>query len=180
MEFFEVKSTNGDTMLGGEDFDNRIVSFLIEEFKNSSGIDISQDKLALQRLKEAGEKAKIELSSTTQTEINLPYLSIDKSGPKHLVLKISKAKLESLVGDLVDKTILPCKKAIKDAGVSVSEIDDVILVGGMTRMPKVKEVVEAFFKKKPHSGVNPDEVVCYWRWHPGGCVARRCKRCFVA
>ena len=156
---FEVKSTNGDTFLGGEDFDNRVVEYLTSEFKKEQGIDLTKDKLALQRLKEAAEKAKIELSSATQTEINLPYITADATGPKHLALKLSRAKFESLVDDLVQRTIEPCRKALKDAGVSASEIDEVVLVGGQTRMPKVQEVVKAFFGKEPHKGVNPDEVV---------------------
>ncbi|MBX9931491.1 MAG: molecular chaperone DnaK [Methylobacterium sp.] len=156
---FEVKSTNGDTFLGGEDFDNRVVEYLTTEFKREQGIDLTKDKLALQRLKEAAEKAKIELSSATQTEINLPYITADATGPKHLALKLSRAKFESLVDDLVQRTMEPCRKALKDAGVSASEIDEVVLVGGMIRMPKVQEVVKAFFGKEPHKGVNPDEVV---------------------
>ncbi|GAN49637.1 molecular chaperone DnaK [Methylobacterium radiotolerans] len=156
---FEVKSTNGDTFLGGEDFDNRIVEYLTAEFKKEQGIDLTKDKLALQRLKEAAEKAKIELSSATQTEINLPYITADNTGPKHLALKLSRAKFESLVDDLVQRTIEPCRKALKDAGVSASEIDEVVLVGGMIRMPKIQEVVKSFFGKEPHKGVNPDEVV---------------------
>ncbi|MBF9233766.1 molecular chaperone DnaK [Microvirga alba] len=156
---FEVKSTNGDTFLGGEDFDMRLVEYLAAEFKKEQGIDLTKDKLALQRLKEAAEKAKIELSSAQQTEINLPYITADASGPKHLALKLSRAKFESLVDDLVQKTIEPCRKALKDAGLSAGEIDEVVLVGGMTRMPKIQEVVKAFFGKEPHKGVNPDEVV---------------------
>ncbi|MGV7031626.1 molecular chaperone DnaK [Methylobacterium symbioticum] len=156
---FEVKSTNGDTFLGGEDFDNRVVEYLTSEFKREQGIDLTKDKLALQRLKEAAEKAKIELSSATQTEINLPYITADATGPKHLALKLSRAKFESLVDDLVQRTMEPCRKALKDAGVSASEVDEVVLVGGMTRMPKVQEVVKSFFGKEPHKGVNPDEVV---------------------
>ena len=156
---FEVKSTNGDTFLGGEDFDNRVVEYLTAEFKKEQGIDLTKDKLALQRLKEAAEKAKIELSSATQTEINLPYITADATGPKHLALKLSRAKFESLVDDLVQRTIEPCRKALKDAGVSASEIDEVVLVGGMIRMPKIQEVVKSFFGKEPHKGVNPDEVV---------------------
>ena len=156
---FEVKSTNGDTFLGGEDFDNRIVEYLASEFKREQGIDLTKDKLALQRLKEAAEKAKIELSSAAQTEINLPYITADASGPKHLALKLSRAKFESLVDDLIQKTVEPCKKALKDAGLSAGQIDEVVLVGGMTRMPKVQEVVKNFFGKEPHKGVNPDEVV---------------------
>jgi len=156
---FEVKSTNGDTFLGGEDFDMRLVEYLADEFKKEQGIDLKKDKLALQRLKEAAEKAKIELSSTTQTEINLPYITADTSGPKHLTLKLTRAKFEALVDDLVQRTIEPCKKALKDAGLTAGEIEEVILVGGMTRMPKVQEVVKQFFGKEPHKGVNPDEVV---------------------
>ncbi|GGK24334.1 molecular chaperone DnaK [Salinarimonas ramus] len=156
---FEVKSTNGDTFLGGEDFDMRVVEYLAAEFKKEQGIDLTKDKLALQRLKEAAEKAKIELSSTTQTEINLPYITADASGPKHLALKLSRAKFESLVDDLIQRTVEPCRKALKDAGLSAGEIDEVVLVGGMTRMPKVQETVKSFFGKEPHKGVNPDEVV---------------------
>jgi molecular chaperone DnaK len=156
---FEVKSTNGDTFLGGEDFDMRLVEYLADEFKKEQGIDLKKDKLALQRLKEAAEKAKIELSSTAQTEINLPYITADASGPKHLTLKLSRAKFESLVDDLVQRTIDPCKKALKDAGLSAGDIDEVVLVGGMTRMPKIQEIVKTFFGKEPHKGVNPDEVV---------------------
>ncbi|MEH2481240.1 molecular chaperone DnaK [Nitrobacteraceae bacterium AZCC 2146] len=156
---FEVKSTNGDTFLGGEDFDMRLVSYLADEFKKEQGIDLRNDKLALQRLKEAAEKAKIELSSTTQTEINLPFITADQSGPKHLTMKLTRAKFEALVQDLVDKTIEPCRKALKDAGLTAGEIGEVVLVGGMTRMPKIQEVVKQFFGKEPHKGVNPDEVV---------------------
>jgi molecular chaperone DnaK len=156
---FEVKSTNGDTFLGGEDFDNRIVEYLSDEFKKENGIDLKKDKLALQRLKEAAEKAKIELSSATQTEINLPYITADASGPKHLTLKLTRAKFEALVDDLIQKTVEPCRKALKDAGLSPGEISEVVLVGGMTRVPKVQEVVRNFFGKEPHKGVNPDEVV---------------------
>jgi molecular chaperone DnaK len=156
---FEVKSTNGDTFLGGEDFDMRLVEYLAAEFKKEQGIDLTKDKLALQRLKEAAEKAKIELSSTQQTEINLPYITADATGPKHLALKLSRAKFESLVDDLVQKTVEPCRKALKDAGLSAGQIDEVVLVGGMTRMPKIQEVVKSFFGKEPHKGVNPDEVV---------------------
>ncbi|WP_445502224.1 molecular chaperone DnaK [Microvirga sp. G4-2] len=156
---FEVKSTNGDTFLGGEDFDMRLVEYLAAEFKKEQGIDLTKDKLALQRLKEAAEKAKIELSSASQTEINLPYITADASGPKHLALKLSRAKFEQLVDDLVQKTIEPCRKALKDAGISAGDIDEVVLVGGMTRMPKIQEVVKNFFGKEPHKGVNPDEVV---------------------
>ena len=156
---FEVKSTNGDTFLGGEDFDMRLVEYLAGEFKKEQGIDLSKDKLALQRLKEAAEKAKIELSSATQTEINLPYITADATGPKHLTLKLTRAKFEALVDDLIQKTVEPCRKALKDAGLTAGQIDEVVLVGGMTRMPKVQEVVKQFFGKEPHKGVNPDEVV---------------------
>ena len=156
---FEVKSTNGDTFLGGEDFDQRVIDYLADEFKKENGIDLRQDKLALQRLKEAGEKAKIELSSSMQTEINLPFVTADQSGPKHLNIKLTRAKLEALVDDLVQRTVDPCKAALKDAGVSAGEIDEVILVGGMTRMPKIAETVKSFFGREPHRGVNPDEVV---------------------
>jgi molecular chaperone DnaK len=156
---FEVKSTNGDTFLGGEDFDNRVVEYLNDEFRKENGIDLKKDKLALQRLKEAAEKAKIELSSATQTEINLPYITADATGPKHLTLKLTRAKFEALVDDLIQKTVEPCRKALKDAGLSPGEINEVVLVGGMTRMPKVQEVVRNFFGKEPHKGVNPDEVV---------------------
>ena len=156
---FEVKSTNGDTFLGGEDFDNAIVNYLLSEFKKESGIDLKSDKLALQRLKEAAEKAKIELSSATQTEINLPFITADKTGPKHINLKMTRAKLEALVEDLISRTLPPCKTALKDAGLSASEIDEIVLVGGMTRMPKVIEEVKSFFGKDPNKSVNPDEVV---------------------
>jgi len=156
---FEVKSTNGDTFLGGEDFDMRLVNYLADEFQKEQGIDLRRDKLALQRLKESAEKAKIELSSTTQTEINLPFITADASGPKHLTMKLTRAKFEALVDDLIQKTVEPCRKALKDAGVSAGEINEVVLVGGMTRMPKVQEVVKQFFGKEPHKGVNPDEVV---------------------
>jgi molecular chaperone DnaK len=156
---FEVKSTNGDTFLGGEDFDMRLVEYLAAEFKKEQGIDLKNDKLALQRLKEAAEKAKIELSSSSQTEINLPFITADQSGPKHLTMKLTRAKFESLVEDLVQRTIDPCKAALKDAGLKAGEIDEVVLVGGMTRMPKIQEIVKHFFGKDPHKGVNPDEVV---------------------
>ena len=156
---FEVKSTNGDTFLGGEDFDMRLVEYLAAEFKKEQGIDLKNDKLALQRLKEAAEKAKIELSSSSQTEINLPFITADQTGPKHLTMKLTRAKFESLVEDLVQRTIEPCKAALKDAGIKAGEVDEVVLVGGMTRMPKVQEVVKQFFGKEPHKGVNPDEVV---------------------
>ena len=156
---FEVKSTNGDTFLGGEDFDGRVIDYLADEFKRDQGINLRTDKLALQRLKEAAEKAKIELSSSKETEINLPFITADASGPKHLVMKLTRAKLESLVDDLIQRTLGPCKAALKDAGVNASEIEDVILVGGMTRMPKVIEAVKAFFGREPARNVNPDEVV---------------------
>jgi molecular chaperone DnaK len=156
---FEVKSTNGDTFLGGEDFDMKLVNYLADEFKKEQGIDLRNDKLALQRLKEAAEKAKIELSSATQTEINLPFITADASGPKHLTMKLTRAKLESLVDDLIGRTKGPCEKALKDAGLKAADIDEVVLVGGMTRMPKVQEVVKQLFGKEPHKGVNPDEVV---------------------
>ena len=156
---FEVKSTNGDTFLGGEDFDMRLVSYLADEFQKEQGINLRNDKLALQRLKEAAEKAKIELSSTTQTEINLPFITADQTGPKHLTMKLTRSKFEALVDDLVQKTIDPCRKALKDAGLTAAEIGEVVLVGGMTRMPKVQEVVKQLFGKEPHKGVNPDEVV---------------------
>lgn len=165
---FEVKSTNGDTFLGGEDFDRRILDYLVEEFKKESGIDLKNDRLALQRLKEAAEKAKIELSSTTQTEINLPFITADATGPKHLNIKLSRAKLEDLVADLIEKTVEPCKKALADAGLKANEISEVILVGGMTRMPKVQEKVKEIFGKEPHKGVNPDEVVAVGAAIQGG------------
>ncbi len=156
---FEVKSTNGDTFLGGEDFDMRLVNYLADEFKKEHGIDLRNDKLALQRLKEESEKAKIELSSTPQTEINLPFITADKTGPKHLTMKLTRAKFEALVDDLIQKTVAPCVQALKDAGLTAGQIDEVVLVGGMTRMPKVREVVKNFFGREPHKGVNPDEVV---------------------
>jgi len=156
---FEVKATNGDTFLGGEDFDLRILDYLADQFKKENGIDLRKDKLALQRLKEAAEKAKIELSSTTQTEINLPFITADQTGPKHLTMKLTRAKLEALVDELIQRTVEPCRAALKDAGISASEINDVVLVGGMTRMPKVIETVRNFFGREPHKGVNPDEVV---------------------
>ena len=165
---FEVKSTNGDTFLGGEDFDIRIVNFLADEFKKENGIDLRSDRLALQRLKDAAEKAKIELSSAQQTEVNLPFITADASGPKHLTIKITRAKLEALVDDLIQKTIGPVKMALKDAGVTAGQIDEVILVGGMTRMPKVQEAVKALFNKEPHKGVNPDEVVAIGAAIQGG------------
>ena len=158
---FEVKSTNGDTFLGGEDFDMRIVNYLADEFKKENGVDLTKDKMALQRLKEAAEKAKIELSSSNQTEINQPFISMDPNGgqPLHMVMKLTRAKLESLVGDLIKSSIKPCQAALKDAGLSVGDIDEIVLVGGMTRMPKVIEEVTKFFGKEPNKGVNPDEVV---------------------
>ena len=165
---FEVKSTNGDTFLGGEDFDMRLVQYLADEFKKEQGVDLKGDKLALQRLKEAAEKAKIELSSASQTEINLPFITADASGPKHLTMKMSRSKLESLVDDFVQRTIGPCKAALKDAGLTAGEIDEVVLVGGMTRMPKIQEVVKQFFGKEPHKGVNPDEVVAMGAAIQGG------------
>src|ERR1044072_7347125 len=165
---FEVKPTNGDTFLSGEDFDMRIVDYLADEFKKEQSIDLRKDKLALQRLKEAAEKAKIELSSSTQTEINLPYITADASGPKHLNIKLTRAKLESLVDDLIKRTVGPLKAAIKDAGVKVSDINDVILVGGMTRMPKVQDTVKEFFGKEPRKDVNPDEAVAVGAAIQGG------------
>ncbi len=165
---FEVKSTNGDTFLGGEDFDQRVVNYLADEFKKENGIDLRSDRLALQRLKDAAEKAKIELSSSAQTEVNLPFITADASGPKHLTIKITRAKLEALVDDLIQKTVGPVKAALKDAGVTANQIDEVILVGGMTRMPKVQEVVKQLFGKEPHKGVNPDEVVAIGAAIQGG------------
>ena len=172
---FDVKSTNGDTFLGGDDFDNRIIEYLASEFKKESGVDIKSDPTALQRLKEGAEKAKHELSSTTETEVNLPFITADASGPKHLNIKLSRSKLESLVSDLVEKTIVPCKKALKDAGMKVSDIDQIILVGGMTRMPLVQKEVEKFFKKPPHKGVNPDEVVAIGAAIQGGVLTGEVK-----
>ncbi len=165
---FEVKSTNGDTFLGGEDFDARIIDYLADEFKREQGIDLRKDRLALQRLKEAAEKAKIELSSSMQTEVNLPFITADAAGPKHLNIKLTRSKLEALVEDLVQKTIEPCRNALKDAGLKASEIDEVILVGGMTRMPKIVDVVKEFFGREPHKGVNPDEVVAVGAAIQGG------------
>ncbi len=165
---FEVKSTSGDTFLGGEDFDMRIVNWLADEFKREQGIDLKADKMALQRLKEEAEKAKMELSTTKETDINLPFITADASGPKHLNIKLSRAKLESLVGDLIERTVGPCKTAIKDAGLNASDIDEVILVGGMTRMPRVQEMVKEIFGKDPHKGVNPDEVVAIGAAIQGG------------
>jgi len=172
---FEVLSTNGDTFLGGEDFDNRLIEYLSEEFKKESGIDLSSDPLALQRLKESAEKAKIELSSTQQTDVNLPYITADASGPKHLNIKVTRAKLESLVEDLVARTIEPCKTALKDAGLSASEIEDVIMVGGQTRMPKVQETVKDFFGKEPRKDVNPDEAVAVGAAIQGGVLGGQVK-----
>ncbi|MDR0677877.1 MAG: molecular chaperone DnaK [Holosporaceae bacterium] len=165
---FEVKATNGDTFLGGEDFDKKIIDYLADEFKKDNGVDLRNDSMALQRLKEAAEKAKIELSSAVETEINLPFITADASGPKHLTIKLTRAKLESLVDDIIQKTIEPCKAALKDASVSASQIDEVVLVGGMTRMPKVVEYVKNFFGKEPHKGVNPDEVVAVGAAIQGG------------
>ena len=156
---FEVKSTNGDTFLGGEDFDAVLVNHLADEFKKENSVDLREDKLALQRLKEAAEKAKIELSSASQTEVNLPFITADQNGPKHLTHKLTRSTLESLVEKLVERTIVPCKAALKDAGIDASKIDEVVLVGGQTRMPKIREVVQDFFKQEPNMSVNPDEVV---------------------
>ena len=167
----EVRATNGDTFLGGEDFDQRIINFLVEEFKKENGIDLSKDSMALQRLKEAAEKAKKDLSTSMETEVNLPFITADQNGPKHMLMKISRAKLESLVGDLVDSTIEPCKKALADAGMTASQIDEVILVGGMTRMPLVQQVVGKFFGKEPNRSVNPDEVVAMGAAIQGGILS---------
>ena len=172
---FEVKATNGDTFLGGEDFDKRIVDYLADEFKKDNSIDLRADKLALQRLREEAEKAKIELSSAMQTEINLPFITADQAGPKHLNIKLTRAKLEALVEDLVQKTVGPCKKALKDAGLSAGEIDEIILVGGMTRMPKIVETVRDFFGREPHKGVNPDEVVAVGAAIQGGVLTGEVK-----
>lgn len=168
---FEVKSTNGDTLLGGEDFDNHIVNFLVAEFKKDSGIDIRKDNIAMQRLKEAAEKAKCELSSSQQTDINLPYLTMDAAGPQHMNLKLTRSKLESLVGDLIKRTIQPCQKALSDAEVSKSEIGEVLLVGGMTRMPKVQSTVQELFGRQPSRSVNPDEAVAVGAAVQGGVLA---------
>jgi len=168
---FEVKSTNGDTLLGGEDFDNHIVNFLVSEFKKDSGIDIRKDNIAMQRLKEAAEKAKCELSSSQQTDINLPYLTMDAAGPQHMNLKMTRSKLESLVGDLIKRTIQPCQKALSDAEVSKSEIGEVLLVGGMTRMPKVQATVQELFGRQPSRSVNPDEAVAVGAAVQGGVLA---------
>ena len=165
---FEVLSTNGDTFLGGEDFDQRLIEYIVAEFKKDQGVDLSKDVLALQRLKEAAEKAKIELSSSQSTDINLPYITADASGPKHLTMKLTRAKFEALVDDLIEKTIAPCRTAIKDSGVNVSDIGDVILVGGMTRMPKVQDKVKEFFGKEPRKDVNPDEAVAVGAGIQGG------------
>jgi len=165
---FEVKSTNGDTYLGGDDFDEAVIHWMVDEFKKDQGIDLSRDKMALQRLKEAAEKAKCELSSSLETEINLPFITADASGPKHMLMKLSRAKLESLTDELVKRTVEPCKKALVDAGKSAKDIDEVVLVGGMTRMPKVQQVVKEFFGKEPHRGVNPDEVVAIGAAIQGG------------
>ena len=165
---FEVKSTNGDTFLGGEDFDHCIIEYLADEFQKEQGVDLREDRLALQRLKEGAEKAKVELSSSMQTEVNLPFITADQSGPKHLNIKLTRAKLEALVEKLIERTIAPCKAALKDAGISAGEIDEVILVGGMTRMPKVQELVQEFFGREPHKGVNPDEVVALGAAIQGG------------
>lgn len=168
---FEVKSTNGNTFLGGDDFDMRVVNWLIDEFKKDTGLDLTQDKMALQRLKEAAEKAKVELSSATETEINLPYITADQSGPKHMVKKFSRSKFESLVSDLVEQSLEPCKKALSDAGIAKDQIDEVILVGGMTRMPLVQQKVKEFFGKEPHKGINPDEVVAIGAAVQGGVLS---------
>ncbi|MDP3598455.1 MAG: molecular chaperone DnaK, partial [Nitrospirota bacterium] len=165
---FEVKSTNGDTYLGGDDFDQRVMDWLVDEFKKDQGIDLRKDRMALQRLKEAAERAKIELSSSQDTEINLPFITADATGPKHLVMKLTRAKLEQLVDDLIKRSIEPCKKALSDAGVSARDINEVVLVGGMTRMPKVIQAVKEFFGKEPHRGVNPDEVVAIGAGIQGG------------
>jgi molecular chaperone DnaK len=168
---FEVKATNGDTHLGGDDFDQRVIDWIAEEFRKEHGIDLRKDRMALQRLKEAAEKAKIELSSTVQTEINLPFITADQTGPKHLVMNLTRAKLEALVADLVERTVGPCRQAIKDAGITAGDIDEVVLVGGQTRMPKVQELVKQVFGKEPHQGVNPDEVVAVGAAIQGGVLA---------
>src|SRR5438034_310990 len=172
---FEVKATNGDTHLGGDDFDQRIINWLADEFRRENGIDLRQDRTALQRLKEAGEKAKIELSSTIQTEVNLPFITADATGPKHLVMTLTRAKLEALVADLIERTVEPCKQAMKDAGVTAADIDEAILVGGQTRMPKVQELAKQLFGKEPHKGVNPDEVVAVGAAIQGGILAGEVK-----
>ncbi|KAJ3093541.1 70-kilodalton heat shock protein, partial [Phlyctochytrium planicorne] len=168
---FEVKSTNGDTHLGGEDFDNFLVSYIVDQFKKETGLDISKDRMALQRIREAAEKAKIELSSTVQTEINLPYITADASGPKHITSKLTRAQFESLTKDLIDRTVTPCKQAIKDAGISTNEINEVILVGGMSRVPKVQELVKGIFGKEPSKAVNPDEAVAIGAAIQGGVLS---------
>jgi molecular chaperone DnaK len=172
---FEVKSTNGDTHLGGDDFDQHIIKWLLDEFRREQVVDLSKDRMAMQRLKEAAEKAKIELSTTTETEVNLPFITADQNGPKHLVIKLSRAKLEQLVADLVERSIGPCRQALADAGLSTGQIDEVILVGGQTRMPKVQEAVKSFFSKEPHKGVNPDEVVAIGAAIQGGVLAGEVK-----
>src|SRR5438132_12075317 len=172
---FEVKATNGDTHLGGDDFDQRVIDWIGEEFRKDNGIDLRRDRMALQRLKEAAEKAKIELSSTLQTEINLPFITADASGPKHLVMALTRAKLESLVADLIERTVEPCRQAMKDAGVTAADIDEAILVGGQTRMPKVQEVAKQLFGREPHKGVNPDEVVAVGAAIQGGVLAGEVK-----
>jgi molecular chaperone DnaK len=172
---FEVKATNGDTHLGGDDFDLNIIHWLAEEFKKEQGVDLSNDKMAMQRLKEAAEKAKCELSTVTETEINLPFITADQTGPKHLVVKLTRAKFEQLVADLVERTLIPCRKALSDSGIEASKIDEIILVGGMTRMPKVQETVKSFFGKEPHKGVNPDEVVAIGAAIQGGVLAGEVK-----
>ncbi|MDI6731974.1 MAG: molecular chaperone DnaK [Candidatus Margulisbacteria bacterium] len=172
---FEVKSTNGDTHLGGDDFDQEIIQWLLDEFKKESGINLSKDRMAMQRLKEASEKAKCELSTVSETEINLPFITADQNGPKHLLLRLSRAKLEQLVGQLIERSIAPCRQALQDAGLSASQIDEVILVGGQTRMPKVQEAVKSFFGKEPHKGVNPDEVVAIGAAIQGGVLAGEVK-----
>src|SRR5690349_6915981 len=172
---FEVKATNGDTHLGGDDFDQRVIDWIAEEFKKEHGIDLRRDRMALQRLKEAAEKAKIELSSTIQTEVNLPFVTADAAGPKHLVMTLTRAKLEALVSDLVERTAEPCRQAMKDAGVTAADIDEAILVGGQTRMPKVQELAKQLFGKEPHKGVNPDEVVAIGAAIQGGILAGEVK-----
>ena len=172
---FEVKSTNGDTHLGGEDFDQRVMDYLVAEFKKDQGIDLRSDKMALQRLKEAAEKAKMELSTTMETDINLPFVTADASGPKHMNIKLTRAKLESLVEELINKVVGPCQTAIKDANLSTKDIDEVILVGGMTRMPRVQQKVKEIFGREPHKGVNPDEVVAVGAAIQGGVLAGEVK-----
>ena len=167
----EVRATNGDTFLGGEDFDHRVIEYLVDEFKKENGIDLTKDRMALQRLREAAEKVKHELSTSMESEVNLPFITADQNGPKHMMIKITRGKLEQLVDDLVDRTVGPCKKALKDAGLSASDIDEVILVGGMTRMPLVQEKVKSFFGKEPNRSVNPDEVVAMGAAIQGGILA---------